>query len=67
MRTIKLAHGVPNPRRADRAPNCYKVVVVKNSTDYDPGMILEKDDVDRLCAASSWDVTIVRYNPELDR
>lgn len=62
MRTIKLAYGVETQRGL-----AYKVVVVKNSTLYSPGTILDKSEVDTLCAATSWDVTVVRHNPELDR
>lgn len=59
MRTIKLAHGVDRGDRDDIKD--YKVLVVKNSTEYHPGQILQKIEVSDLCAATHWDVTIVSY------
>ena len=58
MKTIKLAHGVVTD--FDRpSTKSYKVVSVKNSTDYNPGDILDKKAVDTLCFSNKWDVTIV--------
>lgn len=34
------------------------VVKVKNSTDYRPGMCLDKNETNTLCAAKNWQVTI---------
>jgi hypothetical protein len=67
VRTLKLAYGVePRAPRPDNSKD-YKVVVVKNSVQFHPGQILSKDETDRLCQSPVWDVTVVRYNPEMDR
>lgn len=60
MKTIKLAHGVPRRDGGDQP--LYKVLVVKNTTWYHPGEILDRDKVETLCNSSDWDVTIVSLN-----
>lgn len=62
MRTIKLAHGVPCEDH--EAKKNYRVLVVKNSTQYDPGQILSETEVAGLCQSSTWDVTIVSLHQE---
>lgn len=57
MKSIKLAHGVDRQDNAEIKD--YKVVTVKNSTEFAPGAILNKRTVDEMCAAKHWDVTIV--------
>lgn len=58
MKSIKMARGV-----VDKKP-VYRVLVVKNSTRYNPGEELNKSEVDHLCENSSWDVTIVSLKKE---
>jgi hypothetical protein len=62
MRTIKLAHGVEPTLITEK--KSYKVLVVKNSTDYSPGQVLTHEEVDDLCRISTWDVTIVSLTQE---
>ncbi len=60
MKTIKVAHGV---MRADTDKVFdYKVLVVKNSTDFSPGQILPEAEVEFLCDSRFWEVTIVPLN-----
>jgi hypothetical protein len=37
----------------------YKVITVRNSTDYNPGEILSKAEVDDLCDHTNWEVVIL--------
>jgi hypothetical protein len=60
MKTIKLAHGLPAPAKATD----YKVVTVKNSVEFNPGEILPRDEVERLCRVNHWDVTIVQWHEQ---
>ena len=41
-------------------PDTFRVVFVKNSTEYMPGQTLTRGEVDALCNKSTWDVTLVR-------
>ena len=57
MKSIKLGYGSP---RGDKSEiKDYQVLVVKNSTVYSPGEVLERTEVDDLCLNKNWDVTIV--------
>lgn len=58
MKSIKLA---VNPLRGADGKKTYRVITVKNSVDYDPGMELCRDEVSDLCRNAAWDVTIVGH------
>ena len=65
-KTIKLSHGhAPVEPAAHRTPEAwekalrYRVEQVTDSTEYRPGQLLERKEVDDLCAASGWKVTVV--------
>jgi len=59
MRTIKVALTVIPASGSYREIREYRVLVVKNSTEFSPGQVLERRVVDALCADKRWDVTIV--------
>jgi hypothetical protein len=63
VRTLKL--GYAKPPTVIRGSADYKVLVVKNSTTYNPGDMLQKAEVDNLCHSTSWDVTIVTLKEEV--
>ncbi len=60
-RSIKLVHFKTHPMTSEGAKDAYRVILVKNSIDYAPGEVLEKDEVNDLCV-SDWEVTIVGTN-----
>ena len=41
-------------------PN-YRVTKVTDSTEYHPGQVLTKHEVDSLCASRAWKVTVVGF------
>ena len=57
VKTIVLAYGVPHPQK--NGVFNYLVEKVTDSTDFAPRQILEKPEVDALCAARDWKVTII--------
>lgn len=59
IQTIKLGHSRVGIQQA------WHVLVVKNSTAFMPGQTLTKGEVDELCFSPRWDVTIVKYRPEV--
>lgn len=59
IQTIKLGHSRVGIQQA------WHVLVVKNSTSFTPGDKLCKSEVDELCHNVRWDVTIVKYRPEV--
>lgn len=56
VRTLKLVY----------AGGAYRVITIKNSTEYDPGQTLSRSEVDALCK-STWEVVIVGSNSEMER
>lgn len=65
--SIKVAHYVDwleGPQAGREGTKKYKVLTVKNSTDYSPGDVLSRTQVDDLSRNARWDVTIVSLNPE---
>jgi hypothetical protein len=63
-KSIKLVYfKAPITSEQDATKDTYRVIMVKNSIDYVPGEILDKDEVNDLCEArSGWEVTIVGAN-----
>lgn len=55
MKHIKLAcnHVLPNGERG------YKVINLRNSVEYEPGDLLIRAEVERLCEDKRWDVMII--------
>ena len=58
VRSIKVAFSQEKIYGPEKR-TVYKVLVVKNSTEYYPGQEMSKSTVDALCADRQWDVTIV--------
>lgn len=57
MKSLKLAYGV---QRGDTDKvRDYKVLIIKNSTEYHPGQILSLNEVTELCVSKAWDVAMV--------
>lgn len=54
VKTLKLSTDISDKDGA------YKVLQLKNSTKYVPGQFIPKADVDAMCEAEDWDVTIVK-------
>jgi hypothetical protein len=50
---------IENPNTVDGLPRRYRVAKIVNSTDYAPGDIIDKQEVDELCALKEWNVVIV--------
>ena len=63
-RQIKIAYAEYQTACETKKTETFKVVVVKNSTAYVPGQMLDRKDVDALCSQIGWDVTLVQLNRE---
>jgi hypothetical protein len=60
VRSIKLAYRkMPIATEKNGSKDAYQVIIVKNSTLYSPGEVLNKDEVDDLCDGGRWEVVIV--------
>jgi hypothetical protein len=59
-KTIKLSDGWARPDTADGNPRRFRVEQITDSVEFQTGTFLEKNDVDLLCKAHDWKVTIVR-------
>lgn len=53
VKTLKLSADISDTRGE------YKVLQLKNSTKFVPGQFIAKADVDAMCEAEDWDVTVV--------
>jgi hypothetical protein len=45
----------------------YRVITVKNSTAFNPGQVLCREEVNVLCNKSEWEVIIVGSNSEMEK
>ena len=60
IKTIKLeATQTMDNKNATGWRTVWGVLQVTDSTEYTPGLLLEKASVDELCAAKNWKVTVV--------
>jgi hypothetical protein len=56
-KTIKLSH----PHVSRTSSDAYRVEVVTDSVEYAPRQLLERKEVDSLCEAKDWKVTIIHH------
>ncbi len=63
QKTIALTFPHQNPKEADGINSLYQVVRVTDSTEYNPGQMLTKQQVDELCSAKYWTVSTKRPAP----
>lgn len=62
---IKIGYGLrPVAGATFTKANVYEVISVKNTTDHLPGEQLTKEEVDRMCNAQSWEVTLIPLKEE---
>jgi hypothetical protein len=59
LKTLKLSH----PHVSQHSSNAYRVEMVTDSVELTPRQLLEKKQVDELCCAKDWRVTII-HNTE---
>lgn len=62
--TIVLSHGWPVPTDPTGKQTRYRVEKVTNSTEFSPHEFVNKREVDIMCAAKDWTVTIVPRKEE---
>lgn len=58
IKTIILSFPHARVESADGKPWVYQIEKVTDSTEFGPGSFLEKKEVDELCAARDWKVTV---------
>jgi hypothetical protein len=61
-KTIKLTNGWTQATDTV-ADTSYRIEQVTDTTEFSPGKMLSKTQVDELCASGHWRVTIVAYKP----
>jgi hypothetical protein len=59
IKTITLAHPIPNPNDRENKNPLYRVNRLTDSTEFSPRQLLTKKQVDELCVADDWKVYIV--------
>jgi hypothetical protein len=57
LKTLKLSH----PHVSRQSSNAYRVEMVTDSVELTPYQLLEKKQVDELCCAQDWKVTIIHF------
>jgi hypothetical protein len=64
LKTITVVEGFPMRDDTTKC-NGYKITKVTDSIEYNPGDLIHKTIVEKLCDAADWKVTVLPYESQL--